>query len=318
MAEKILFPRVFIGPTRMTDAQVNDVVTNRIIPNGLIKAMALANEIKTYYEAHRVDITSHNSADTTNIVTAVTATDLATLLTLANDIKTQYNAHCADAVAHNSADTTNVVTADDATTILTAVTLLNEIKADYEAHRIDVVVHNSADTTNVVTADDAFGWIQVNTANEGVEIILAKETQETRNQQMGQTGLYIKEQKVTLKIPLSAGGFKSLMDYAKIDPDATAGATAGDYKSNIGVEITGITCLIYDKSTDNDNETDIPDFTNDDNAKIFFNAAVKSDITESYNGEQNVLILEFDTLASISNTGSGRGISGSFGTFTTS
>ena len=318
MSEKILFPRVFIGPTKMTDAQVNDVVTNRIIPNGLVKALLLANEIKTDYEAHRIDVVAHNSADTTNIVTAATATDLATLLTLSNDIKAMYNAHCADAVAHNSADTTNVVTAADATDILSAVTLLNEIKADYEAHRIDVVAHNSADTTNIVTADDAYGWIQVNTADEGVDIILGKETQPTRNQQMGQTGLFIKEQKVTLKIPLSAGGFKSLIDYAKVDPDAAVGATAGNYKTNSGVEITGISCLIYDKGTDNDNETDIPDFTNDDNAKVFFNAAVKGEITESYNGEQNILTLEFDTLASTTNTGSGRAVIGCFGTFTTS
>ena len=315
MAEKILIPRVFIGSQKMTDAQVNAVVTDRKIPDGLTDGILLANDFKTQYEAHRVDVVAHNSADTTNVINAATATDLATLLLLANDIKTQYNAHCADAVAHNSPDITNVITAATATDIATAVTLLNDAKVMYGGHCVDIVAHNSADTTNVITAIDAYSWVQIFTGTEGVDITTTREVQPTENQQMGITGKYIMSQSSLVKIPLSSGGFTTLLKYAQLDPDAASDATGGNYKANIGVRLEGITFLIYDKQTDNTNQTNIPNFVDDDNTKIFFDGVSESDVVESYNGEQNIVTLDLTPLSSASNTGSGCGIPGCFGTF---
>jgi hypothetical protein len=82
---------------------------------GLDTAIALLNDIKTQYEAHRVLTAGsvHGAADSTNVVTAADATNLATLITLADDLRTQYEAHrvlTAGAV-HGAADTTNAVTA---------------------------------------------------------------------------------------------------------------------------------------------------------------------------------------------------------------
>ena len=41
----------------------------------------------------------------------------------------------------------------------------------------------------------------------------------------------------------------------------------------------------------------------------------ESDVVESYNGEQNIVTLDLTPLSSASNTGSGCGIPGCFGTF---
>jgi len=120
-----------------------------------LQAMSLVNDLVTQYEAHRVLITDsvHQAADTTNEVTAATATNLATAITLANDLKAQYEAHRADTTPHAVADSTNTVSADDATTLATLITLVNELRTDYEAHRVLTggSEHGAADATNAAT-----------------------------------------------------------------------------------------------------------------------------------------------------------------------
>ncbi len=94
----------------------------------------LSNELRTDYEAHRVDTDSHGAADATNTVSAVAV---------------------GAAGIHQIDDTTNVVTSPDATTRATLSTLVNEIRADYEAHRVDTTSHEAADATNVLSEPEA-------------------------------------------------------------------------------------------------------------------------------------------------------------------
>lgn len=81
------------------------------VPTTNAQAWALLNQIATAYASHRVNTSAHNSADSTNIVTAPTATSGQTGITLFVDYKAKYNAHLANAVAHNSADSTNTIAA---------------------------------------------------------------------------------------------------------------------------------------------------------------------------------------------------------------
>jgi len=146
---------------------------------------------------------------------------------------------------------------------------------------------------------------------------VSREFAEVGNDQQGATGLYLKKTGVKVTIPLSVASFAALLEYAKLDPTAAAGATAGDYKENAGVKMSdsGVTLLIYDKSTDPDNDLDVPDFVSDPNAQVFFNAVVQSNVKVPYNGEQDVLTLEFTPLANTTSGGSAKGKKGSFGTF---
>lgn len=125
------------------------------------EAILLANDIKVQYEAHRVLTAGsvHGAADSTNVVTAANASDLATAITLANDLKTQYEAHrvLTAGSVHGAADTTNTISAANASDLATLLTLLNELRTDYDAHRVLTIgsVHGAADTTNDVTANAA-------------------------------------------------------------------------------------------------------------------------------------------------------------------
>lgn len=134
---------------------------------GLDLAITLVNELKTDYEAHRILTAGsvHGAADTTNVVSASDATDLASALTLANEIKTDYEAHrvLTAGSVHGAADSTNAVTAADATTLATLITLVNDIRTQYEAHRVLIAggVHGAADNTNTVTATAVGANVQV-------------------------------------------------------------------------------------------------------------------------------------------------------------
>lgn len=58
--------------------------------------IALANDLKTKFNLHRVVVACHSGgADSTNVVASANATDLATSITLVNEIKTRVNAHMA-------------------------------------------------------------------------------------------------------------------------------------------------------------------------------------------------------------------------------
>jgi parallel beta-helix repeat protein len=118
----------------------------------------LANDLREKYEAHRVLTSSsvHSVADSTNVISAPAATDLATAVTLANELKADFNAHVANTTPHGSAGST-LVTAANATANWSVLrTLLIDIRTQFEAHRVDVsgapAVHGAADSTNAIEA----------------------------------------------------------------------------------------------------------------------------------------------------------------------
>jgi len=148
----------------------------------LDESLELINDIRAKFIAHMALTSSHPNADTTNVVTAPVATDLASGYTLANDLKVQINAHFLDlssleeaitlvndqvtqyeahrvydtgSVHNGSPDTTNVVTAAVATDLATAITRANDLKAMYEAHRVLATTHTNPDATNTIAAADA-------------------------------------------------------------------------------------------------------------------------------------------------------------------
>ncbi len=107
---------------------------------GLSSAL-LINACVTAYTAHLASVCNattgigaHISADSTNVISAPVATDVASGETLANQFKTQYNLHIASAVFHCVADTSNAVTANTVTDEATLVTMVNQIKAKLNAH----------------------------------------------------------------------------------------------------------------------------------------------------------------------------------------
>jgi hypothetical protein len=80
-------------------------------------AIALINEIRGDYEAHRVLVGGgpvHTIADATNTIVAPAATTDTMAVTLANEIKAKFNLHRAQAGVHALNDADNVVTVADA------------------------------------------------------------------------------------------------------------------------------------------------------------------------------------------------------------
>jgi hypothetical protein len=121
----------------------------------LSSLIVLANELKTDYEAHRVSVVFHSSADSTNIVSSSNATDLATLIVLLNELKTDYNAHRTQSSVHQVNDSVNVVAASNATDLLSAGLLAIELKQKYGWHLSQSGVHGFSDTTNVTSSPNA-------------------------------------------------------------------------------------------------------------------------------------------------------------------
>jgi hypothetical protein len=136
--------------TDLDDDTINSITTASV----LAQVIALANDLRTKYEAHRQNII-HSSIDVVNIITAPVANDLTTVITLLNNIKVNFNAHRTQVTVHFSNDITNIVTAANAIDIGTAVSLVNDIRTQYEAHRQSAIYHSSSDNTNSIEVDPA-------------------------------------------------------------------------------------------------------------------------------------------------------------------
>jgi hypothetical protein len=102
-----------------------------------------ANALKAAYNLHCAVASGrhHQAADAVNTITAVDATDLASLLTLLIEIKTDLTAHMADETVHYFADVTNAVSHANPTDLPTALTFLQEVggadentPGDYNGH----------------------------------------------------------------------------------------------------------------------------------------------------------------------------------------
>lgn len=110
----------------------------------LMGAISMANDLRTKYAAHRVDIAQHTlGADTLHVVTAAAAFDFNSLVTLIADLLTQYTAHNADArlpagrLYHPNQNTSALAVLDSVVspkTIDECLTRLTDLKAKYNAH----------------------------------------------------------------------------------------------------------------------------------------------------------------------------------------
>jgi hypothetical protein len=107
-------------------------------------AVNLANELKTQYEAHRVDITQHLVSDTVNEVTA-SASDIETLFELTDELYTDIQAHFDDAAGvsptYHTATYNRDITADPTTSVQKAYDRLIAIKTAYNTHEDGDSVH---------------------------------------------------------------------------------------------------------------------------------------------------------------------------------
>lgn len=80
------------------------------VPATAAAAVAVLALVRAAYEAHRVSVSAHNSADSTNVIAHAAPTDSTSGVSFAIEYAVDYAAHLANAVAHNSADVTNTIT----------------------------------------------------------------------------------------------------------------------------------------------------------------------------------------------------------------
>lgn len=105
------------------------------LPAALIKVNSFVSTYATHIAsaASATSAGAHLTADATNVVSAPTATDLASANTRANDLKAKFNAHVASTTFHKVADA-GVISASDATNLATLQTLLLDIATKMDAH----------------------------------------------------------------------------------------------------------------------------------------------------------------------------------------
>lgn len=189
------------------------------------------------------------------------------------------------------------------------------VDADGKVMKLGATALNAIKTAKTLPAPTQH-WKQLFTKGE-VNVDSPREFNEGGNDQVGMTNVYIKSQKLKAMLPLETTSFVALMEYSKLDPAAADIDVVGFYAENSGVEITnsGATYLIYDKNTDLDNNSDVPDPTGDTNAQVIFNGVNLASPKVAYNGEQDVYPLEITGLANME-AGSAKGLKGAFGTFT--
>lgn len=105
------------------------------------EAVDVVNALVASFSAHQESVCSavtglgaHLVQDSTNLVTAPVATDLASAITRANDLKAKANLHFASAVFHCVADSTNSVSASNATDLPSLITLLDDSATALNGH----------------------------------------------------------------------------------------------------------------------------------------------------------------------------------------
>jgi hypothetical protein len=113
--------------------------------------IALSNELRSDYNAHRISTVFHVNSDTTNVIVAPVAVTLADSIALLNDVKAKFNLHLVQATIHQLDDTFNGVTAPDASDLQTAVHLANALKSGLNLHLVQRGVHGHDDITNALT-----------------------------------------------------------------------------------------------------------------------------------------------------------------------
>lgn len=121
--------------------------------------VALANDLRDKFNLHRTRAGVHGSFDVANVVSAPTASDLATAITLLNDIRVRYNAHVVmtsgSPGVHKVPDVEDAIQAQPASNLPSAIILASEARRRFESHRLGRRYHVAPDTVDMVLAPDA-------------------------------------------------------------------------------------------------------------------------------------------------------------------
>ena len=151
-----------IGGVAYEDSLTTDRDTHNAV--GLAAAIALANDLKTKYNAHCADATEHTTlADAVNVVGADAATNLATLITLITEMLTKYDAHEGDAElgalwvyhAAQEAGDHSLASVAAPTHLNECITRINDFKLKYNAHDADGNAHGDQALHATAVADAA-------------------------------------------------------------------------------------------------------------------------------------------------------------------
>lgn len=131
----------------------------------VLSVQLLANDMRTKYEAHRIEPGIHVVDDLINTITAPLATDLPSSLALLIDLKAKMNAHLIQLGVHVDDDQRNTSFGSDPSVLKMAQALANELKLKFERHRISLSAHLIEDVVNSIGAVDAApvadpGWVR--------------------------------------------------------------------------------------------------------------------------------------------------------------
>jgi hypothetical protein len=142
----------------------------------LVRAIALANDLKATYNSHLVQSGVHLLNDTINGVTSPDATDLASVENLLTEMKSRYNLHISQPGVHIEDDTRDAIVASDPTALAMVDSLVSELRTKYGIHRLGTAYHPTADVVNVVTqpAPQPYGdgWVLVASRPDAVSVTL--------------------------------------------------------------------------------------------------------------------------------------------------
>lgn len=131
-----------LQPTVCGEEVIHAAITPRIVPTLAVVDVATAisalNLARASYEAHRIDVAAHASADTVNAITAPAATDQTSAEALADELR-QLGAIHVESDAHTTPDGNNLLAAADAVTpgdVTSLVTLTKKIVQALSAHYV--------------------------------------------------------------------------------------------------------------------------------------------------------------------------------------
>jgi hypothetical protein len=133
------------------------IITSFIITDAinLSSSIIMLNDIRKKFEAHLLNIGSHDPNDISSYISVVDATDLTSLVILANELKSVFNAHIAKGsgigLTHKLADAVNTIVSADANNLLSAMVLINDARLKFNAHATQTGVHFVDDVLNNVS-----------------------------------------------------------------------------------------------------------------------------------------------------------------------
>lgn len=123
------------------DATDSVTIADGYVDGYATSSSALINAIGTAYTAHLASVMgavtsvgAHRTADLTNVLTAPTATNLASAITKSDDFKAKFNQHITNTTVHLFADNQNTILSSNNATEAGLVTLVNECKVKLNAH----------------------------------------------------------------------------------------------------------------------------------------------------------------------------------------